>query len=160
MFIPIKQERGHDYWIFLGLTPHFVNWTSVQFSSVQLLSCVWLLATPWTAACQASLSITNAQSLLKLMSTKSVMPSNHLILCCPLLFLPSIFPSIRVKSLWDSPHFVQHSSIWGFTRKPMKKRSENSNFMTCHAIDKVHLKNFVQNYFMQCFIAPFVSQVR
>ena len=55
-------------------------------------------ATPWTAACQASLSIANSQSLLKLMSIESVMPSNHLILCCPLLLLPSIFPSIRVFS--------------------------------------------------------------
>ena len=61
-------------------------------------SCVQLFATPWTAARQASLSITNSQSLPKLMSIESVMPSNHLILCCPLLFLPSIFPSIRVCS--------------------------------------------------------------
>ena len=63
-------------------------------SSVQLLSRVWLFVTPWTAACQASLSITNSQSLLKLMSIESVMPSNHLILCHPLL-LPSIFHNIR-----------------------------------------------------------------
>ena len=68
-----------------------------QFSSVQLLSHVWLFATPWTAARQVSLSITNSRSLLKLMSIESVMPSNHLILCHPLL-LPSIFPSIRVFS--------------------------------------------------------------
>ena len=67
-------------------------------SSVQSLSCVWLFVTPWTAARQASLSITNSQSLLKLMSIESVMPSNHLILCCPLLLLPSIFPSISVFS--------------------------------------------------------------
>ena len=64
---------------------------SVQFSSVQSLSCVWLFATPWTAACQASLSITNSQSLLKPMSIESGMPSNHLILCCPLPLLP--FPA-------------------------------------------------------------------
>ena len=64
--------------------------------SVQLLSHVQLFATPWTAAYQASLSITSSQSLLKLMSIESVMPSNHLILCRPLLLLPSIFPSIRV----------------------------------------------------------------
>ena len=69
----------------------------VQFSSVQLLSCVRLFATPWTAACQASLSIINSRSLPKLMSVESVMPSNHLIPCHPLL-LPSIFPSIRVFS--------------------------------------------------------------
>ena len=68
----------------------------IQFSSVA--HCVWLFATPWTAACQASLSITNSQSLLKLMSIESVMPSNHLILCRPLLLPPSIFPSIRVSS--------------------------------------------------------------
>ena len=66
-------------------------------SSVWSLSCVWqLFVTSWTAACKASLSITNSWSLLKLMSFESVMPSNHLILCSPLLLLPSIFPSIRV----------------------------------------------------------------
>ena len=67
-------------------------------SSVQSLSCVQLFATPWTAACQASLSITNSGSLLKLTSIQSVMPSNHLILCCPLFLSPSVFPSIRVFS--------------------------------------------------------------
>ena len=72
--------------------------TSPQFSSIQSLSCVWLFAAPWTAACQAFLSITNSQSLLKLMSIRSMMPSNHLILCYPLLFLLSMFPSIRVFS--------------------------------------------------------------
>ena len=70
----------------------------IRFCSVQLLSRVQLFATPWTAAHQASLSITNFQSLLKLMSVKSVMSSNHLILCHPLLLLPSIFPSIMVFS--------------------------------------------------------------
>ena len=65
-----------------------------EFSRSVMSDC----ATPWTAALQASLSITNSQSLLKLMYIESVMPSNHLILCCPLLFLPSIFPSIRVFS--------------------------------------------------------------
>ena len=69
------------------------------FSSVQLLSHVRLFATPWVIACQASLSITNTQSLLKLMSIKSVMPSSHLILCYPLLLLPSISPSIRAFSM-------------------------------------------------------------
>ena len=69
-----------------------------QFSSVQSLSHVWLFATPWAVACQASLSITSSWSLLKLMSIESVMPSNHLVLCLPLLFPPSIFPSIRVFS--------------------------------------------------------------
>ena len=69
-----------------------------RISSVQLLSCAWLFATPWTAACQASLSITSSQSPPKPMSIKSVMPSNHVILCRPLLLLSSIFPSIRVFS--------------------------------------------------------------
>ena len=67
-------------------------------SSVQSLSCVQLFATPWITGCQASLSITNSQSSLKLMSIELVMPSNHLILCCHLFFLPSIFPNIRVFS--------------------------------------------------------------
>ena len=70
----------------------------ICISSVQSLRRVRLFMTPWTAACQASLSITNFQSLPKLMSIESVMPSNHLILSCPLLLLPSIFPSIRVFS--------------------------------------------------------------
>ena len=81
----------------------------VQFSSFQLLSCLQLFATPWTATQQASLSITNSRSLLKLMSIKSVMPSNHdrdAILCCPLLLLPSIFPSIRVFSSESTLHEV------------------------------------------------------
>ena len=77
------------------LLPSTVS-TTVQFSSVQSLSRVRLFATPCTAALQASLSITNSRSSPKLMSVESVMPSNHLILCRPLLLLPSIFPSIRV----------------------------------------------------------------
>ena len=74
------------------------SYSDPQFSSIQPLSHVRLFATPWTAAHQASLSITNSQSLPKLMSIESVMPSNHLILCPPLLLQPSIFPSIRVFS--------------------------------------------------------------
>ena len=70
----------------------------MAISSFHLFSCVWLCATPGSAVHQDSLSITNSQSLLKLMSIESVMPSNHLILCCPFLLLPSIFPSIRVFS--------------------------------------------------------------
>ena len=76
-------------------------------SSVQLLSRLWLFATPWTAAHQASLSITNSRSLHKLMSIELVMPSNHLILCHPLLLLPPIPPSIRVFFQWaNSSHEV------------------------------------------------------
>ena len=85
-----------------------------QFSSVQSLSCVQLFETPWTAACQASLSITNSRSLLKLMSIKSVMPSNHLILCHPLLLLPSIFPSIRVFSS-ESVLCIRWPKYWSFS---------------------------------------------
>ena len=85
-----------------------------HFSSVQLLSRVWLFVTPWSAACQASLSITNSQSLLKLMSIESVMPSNHLILCHPLLLLPSIFPSIRVFSNESVLH-IRWSKYWSFS---------------------------------------------
>ena len=83
-------------------------------TSVQSLSRVLLFATPWTAACQASLSITNSQSLPKLMSIESVMPSNHLILCCPLLLLPSIFPSIRVFSN-ESVLRIRWPKYWSFS---------------------------------------------
>ena len=86
----------------------------VQFSSVQLLSCVWLFATPWTAACRASLSITNSESLPKLVSIESVMPSNHLILCHPLLLLPSIFPSMRVFSN-ESALCIRWPKYWSFS---------------------------------------------
>ena len=85
-----------------------------QFSSVQSLSRVLLFATPWTAALQASLSITNSWSLLKLMSIESVMPSNHLILCCPLLLPPSIFPSIRVFSN-ESALCIRWPKYWSFS---------------------------------------------
>ena len=85
-----------------------------QFSSIQSFSRIWLFATPWTAARQSSLSITNSQSLLKLMSVKSVMPSNHLILCCPLLFLPSVFPNIRVCS-YESVLRIRWPTYWSFS---------------------------------------------
>ena len=85
-----------------------------QFSSVQPLSHVRLFATPWTEAHQASLSITNSQSLLKLMSIESVMPSHHLILCRPLLLLPSIFPSIRVFSNESVLH-IRWWKYWSFS---------------------------------------------
>ena len=85
----------------------------VPFSSVHLLSCVWLFATPWIAACQGSLSITNSRSLPKFMSIESVVPSNHLILCHPLL-LPSIFPSIRVFSN-ESALCIRWPKYWSFS---------------------------------------------
>ena len=89
------------------------RFSSVQFSSFQSLSHVRFFATPWIAACQASLSITNSQSLLKLMSIESVMLSNHLILCCPLL-LPLIFPSIRVFSN-ESALRIRWPKYWSFS---------------------------------------------
>ena len=85
-----------------------------KFSSVQSLSLVWLFATPWTAACQASLSITNSWSLLKLISIDSVMPSNHLILCYPLRLPPSIFPSISVFSNESTLHMTW-PKYWSFS---------------------------------------------
>jgi len=87
---------------------------NTQFSSVQLLSHVWLFVTPWTTAHQASLSITNSRSLLKLISIESVMPSNNLILCRPLLLLPSIFPSIRVFSN-ESVLGIRWPNYWSFS---------------------------------------------
>ena len=99
-----------------------VHWTCnlltlcnfVQFNSVQSLSQVQLFVTPWTAACQASLSITNSWSLLKLMSIESVMPSNHLILYCPLLLLLSIFPSISIFSN-ESVLCIRWPKYWSFS---------------------------------------------
>ena len=93
---------------------NLVWWWSVQFSSVQSLSRIQLFATLWTAARQASLSITNCWSLPKSMSIESVMPSNHLILCCPLLLLPSIFPSIRVFSN-ESALRIRWPKYWSFS---------------------------------------------
>jgi len=89
------------------------NWLGFQ-SSVQLLSHGRLFATLWTETREASLSITNTQSLLKLMSIKFMMPSNHLILCHPLLLLPSIFPSIRVISNESLLH-IRWSKYWSFS---------------------------------------------
>ena len=85
-----------------------------QLSSVQSLSCVQLFVTPWTAAHQASLSITNSRSLLKCMSIELVMPSNHLILCRPLLLPPSIIPSIRVFSNESALH-IRWPKYWSFS---------------------------------------------
>ena len=86
----------------------------LQFSSVQSLSHVRLFVTPWTAACQAFLSITNSRGPPKLMSIESVMPSNHLILCCPLLLLPLIFSIIRVFSN-ESALRIRWPKYWSFS---------------------------------------------
>ena len=95
----------------LGIVSLINKW---EFSSVQSLSCVQLFVTPWTAAHQASLSITNSQSLPKLMSIESVIPSNHLILCHPLLLLPSIFTSLRVFSI-ESVLRIRWPKYWSFS---------------------------------------------
>ena len=92
----------------------FVSVQKSQFSSVQSLSCVRLFVTPWIAANKASLSITNSWSLLKLMPIESVMPSSHLILCCPLLLLPPIPPSIRVFSNESTLH-MRWPKYWSFS---------------------------------------------
>ena len=89
-------------------------YSEYRFISVQSLHRVCFFATPWTAACQASLSITNSRGLLKLKSIKLVMPSNHLILCCPFLFLPSIFPRIRVFSNESALH-IRWPKYWSFS---------------------------------------------
>ena len=91
-----------------------IQFSSVQFSSVQLLSHVWLFATLWIAARQASLSITNSRSLLKLMSIELVMPSSHLVLCCPLLLLHPIPPSIRIFSN-ESALRMRWPKYWSFS---------------------------------------------
>ena len=103
---------------FLSFSGRAFLWSCSSFAVVvQLLSCVWLFVTPWTAACQASLSFTISQSLLKLMSIELVMPSNHLILCHPLLLLPSIFPCSRVfpneLALW-----FRWPKYWSFSISP------------------------------------------
>ena len=97
---PLRSSSGHH--------------ENQEFSSVQSLSRVRLSATPWTAARQASLSITNSRTLLKPMSIESVMPSNHLLLCRPLLLLPSIFPSIRVFSS-ESVLRIRWPKYWSFS---------------------------------------------
>ena len=107
-FLMFRPNTFEPIWVPVPAQP------SSSVSSVQLFSCVQLFATPWTAACQASLSFTNSLSLLKLMSTELVMPSNHLILCHPLLLLPSIFPSIRVFSN-ESVLCIRWLKYWSFS---------------------------------------------
>ena len=98
------------------------TWSGYQFSSVQSLSLVRLFVTPWTAACQASLSFTVSLSLLKLMSIESAMTSNHLILCHPLLLLSSIFPNITVFSS-KSALCIRWLKFWSFSISPSNEYS-------------------------------------
>ena len=101
-----------NQWSCIQFSFVFSKW-AVQFSSVQLFSHVRLFVTPWTAAHQASLSIANSQSILKLVSIESAIPSSHLILCHPVLFLPLIFPSIRVFSN-ESVLCIRWPKYWSF----------------------------------------------
>ena len=117
-------------------------------SSVQSISCVQLFVTPWTAAHQGSLSITNSQCLCKLMSIDSVMQSNPLILCHPLLILPSIFPSIRVFSS-ESVLLIRWPKCWSFSISPSKEYSGLISFrMDWLDLLEVHgtLKSFLQHH--------------
>ena len=113
----LKVEAGTstlDYEVVLRMKPFHIVF--------QLLSHVRLFVTPWTAARQASLSFTISESLLKLMCIESVMPSNHLILCCPLLLPPSIFPSIRVFSSESALH-IWCPKFWSFSISPSNEYS-------------------------------------
>ena len=122
MYFPLKLSRqSHEkvsslnYLCAFCLYHNYLESAQTSmFTSVQSLSRVWFFATPWTTARQASLSITNSQSPLKPMSIELVMPSSHLILCHPLLLLPSIFPSIRVFSN-DSALRIRWPKYWSFS---------------------------------------------
>ena len=119
MFKVLHLRNYYYHWyfqilLFFILIFHLRFPTYGSFSSVQLLSHVWLFATPWITAHQASLSITNSWSSLKLMSIKLVMPSSHLILCCPLFLLPPILPSIRVFSS-ESTLRMRWPKYWSFS---------------------------------------------
>ena len=103
-------------------------------NSVQSLSRVRRFATPWTAACQASLSITNSWSLFKLLFIESVMPSNHLILCRPILLLPSVFPSIKVFSS-ESAVYIRWPKYWSFSISPSNEYSR----LICLRVDWLDL---------------------
>ena len=129
---------------------------SVQFSSVQPLSHVRLFGNLWTAECQASLSITNSQSLLRLMSIESVMPSNHL-LCCPLLLLPSIFPSIRVFSN-GSVLCIRWPKYWSFS---FSTRLVRSLFCPRHSQESSPSPQFESIYslVLSLFYSPTLTSV-
>ena len=102
-------------WYKISESHSVIQWEHIlQFSSVAQLSRVWLFVTPWITARQASLSITNSRSSLKLTSIESVMPSSHLILCCPLLLLPRITPSIRVFSN-ELALLIRWPKYWSFS---------------------------------------------
>ena len=117
MFSDVSSQLDLGYSSLAEIPPEWccvlLNASNLQFSSVQSLSCVRLLAIPWTAGLQASISITRSRSLHKLMSIESVMPSSHLILCRPFLLPPSIIPSIRVFSNESVLH-IRWPKYWSF----------------------------------------------
>ena len=131
----------------IDISPGNLNSSLCFFQPSVLLSHVQLLVTPWTAAHQASLSITNFQSLLKLMSIESVMLSNHLILCHPLLLLPSIFPSIRVFS---SEPLLENITSYVFPRGKEFQWSENLKTLSTNAW--AVLSPSVVSDFFQCHV--------
>ena len=120
----VSSAKHFDYKVKHGHTQSMSSQNYASFSQFSSVAQSCLLVTPWTAACQASSSITNSRSLLKLMSIESVMQSNHLILCCPLLLLPSIFPSIRVFSN-ESVLCIRSPKYWSFSFNisPFNERS-------------------------------------
>ena len=115
-----------------------INWI-VSVVAVQLLSHVWLFATSWTAACQASLSITISRNLLKFISIESVMPSSHLILCRPLLLLPSIFLSIRVFSNESALH-IRWPKYWSFSFS-IRPTNKSSGFISSGLTGLIYLQS-------------------
>ena len=131
------------------------GWT--LFVVLESLSRVQLFATPWTATRQASLSLTISWSFLKLTSIESVMPSNHLILCCPLLFLPSIFPSIRVFSN-ESVLRIRWSKYWGFSFSPSNEYSGLISFRIDWFYLAVQgtLRSFLQHHNLKTAIFVFI----
>ena len=157
--IPESSKRQN-----LNLLHAWNNWQSISISLgilsnlaivvVQLLSLVWLFATPWTAACQTSLFFTISRSLLKLMSIELMMPSNHLILCQPLFLLPSILPSSRVFSNESALH-IRWPKYWRFSFSLSNEYSELISFridwfdlLTVQGI----LKSLLQHHSSEAFL--------
>ena len=132
--LPLKMHGfKKNFFVLCWSVVYWQNCAGFGSQSVRQLSRVWLFAIPWTTACQASLSITNSRSLLKLMSIKSVMPSNHLILCHPHLLLASMFPSTRVFSN-ESVLRIMWPKYWSFSFSisPSNKYSGLISFRNMH----------------------------
>ena len=147
----LRQKKCGDWKNRPRSCPHFPPALSVPYSlsSAQSLSHVWLFMTQWTAACQVSLFITNSQSLLRLISIESVMPSNHYILCRPLLLPPSTFPRIRVFS---------NESVYGVaqSRTRLKRLSSSSSSCSSHHVAKVLEFQLQHQSFQWIFMIDFL----